>query len=162
MKKIIYGVSVTAIVVVAVSADIYFKKENSPYLKEEPLTERLGIGYKKLSDLVKVDERIGRNQSDVNSDLYQKNEGWLLRNQDIYCSNRLIDDVAKISADTGIKKFSANPNGTRMFMSIDEFKKNLGSLNELCVSGGEFEGEKVLEPTLFVSTEHMLWKRKVE
>ncbi|MEX0930544.1 MAG: hypothetical protein WDZ79_02575 [Candidatus Paceibacterota bacterium] len=148
-----------SVVIVLIFVFLANKDDSASYEKVVSLTERLGDEYVKLHEVVGVNERIGRYEGSVASPWYQKNEGWLLRNQTIYCSNRLIDDIEAISEESGIYKYTINPDGRRRFASIDAFKEHLVSLDELCVSEGEFREEAVLEPTLFITPEHSVWRR---
>ncbi len=160
MKKIfIYTVLIitTVIILFFLLEDTYNEQK---YTEVSLLTERLETGYKILHEIIENDERLGRNLENVESDLYQKNEGWLLRNKTVYCSNRLIDDIDQISAKSGIYKYTGNPDGNQLTMDVEKFKKHLVSLNELCVNETEFNGEKALEATLFIDPEHKIWKRK--
>lgn len=158
MKKILIGVVV--IVTIIVSIVVLNSGSKSNYVEVEPLTERIGTRYVLLHEIIMPDERLGRYEGNVDSDLYHKNEGWLLRNKTVYCSNRLIDHIDEISAVSEINKYTGNPEGNQLMMDIEQFKKNLVTLNELCVSETEFQGEKALEATLFIDPDHKIWKEK--
>ena len=136
------------------------RSSRAQYVEVEPLMTRLGSEYKALHEIIKSDERLATSANGADSSLYQKNEGWLLRNQTIYCANRITDEIEKISQDTGINQYAGNPDGTRRLMDSETFKNHLISLDELCVNEGEFNGERVLEATLFINPEHKIWQKR--
>lgn len=155
MKKIF----ITILILLVTGSLVYliFSNRNKDHEYQEValLTDRLGTEYKKLHEVVATNERLGINEDSVQSKLYQNNEGWLLRTQTVYCSNRLVDHIENISLETGINKYIAERN----FVSLEDFKEHIGNLDELCVSEALVEGEKVLETTLFISPEHKIWRR---
>ncbi|USN88086.1 MAG: hypothetical protein H6779_01405 [Candidatus Nomurabacteria bacterium] len=158
-KKILIWTLLILTVAGLLLAYLFENNNHNKYVEVNSITERLGTEYKILHEIIEPDERLGRHEKNVISDLYHKNEGWLLRNKTTYCSNRLIDDIDKISTKSGIYKYTGNPDGNQLTMDVEKFKKHLISLNELCVNETEFNGEKALEATLFISPEHKIWKK---
>lgn len=159
MKRNLLFLSIFVVTIVAIVL-LNHPGRSETYVEIESLTNRIGTGFVVLHEVIQQNERLGRYVSNVDSDFYQRNEGWLLRNMTVYCSNRLIDHIEQISAESGIYKYTGNPDGNQLTMDIEKFKKYLVSLNEICVSETEYDGERALQATLFIDPEHKIWKAR--
>jgi hypothetical protein len=157
-KKKIYAIFIFLIIFFVF---FLFTRDKKPaYVERNLLTDVLGDDYVILHKIINKDERLGVFSNNVaNSDWYFKNEGYLLRNYTIYCSNRLIDNIAKISTDAGIQKYQGD---YQKIVTRDDFKKHVIKMNSICVNSKISDsGEKILEVTWLIGNDHKIWKKNI-
>ncbi|HEV7702293.1 MAG TPA: hypothetical protein VGO63_02535 [Candidatus Paceibacterota bacterium] len=125
---------VAFIAVVGFSISSMFGDYQLPkYTKVGMLSDRMNSEIRLIGSLVTPEEKIAMYEhnlyeSNNGSSLYDKNGGWLLK-QEYYCSKNVSTHIEEISAKTGVNYYKGNTG----LVSLDDFKKYLIQNNAGCV-----------------------------
>ena len=127
------------------------------YRAIDTLRNRMTEELKLLPDLISSDEKLGSYENNLHSYLYYENEGWILRQPNIYCSKNIIPYIEALSEKIGVSLFKGN--GVDELISIESFKKYIGSQNSNCVYVTELANKSsVIAYPWFVDESFKVWK----
>lgn len=121
------------------------------------LNDRMSSNLQLLPELIGSNEKVGVYENNLHGDSYEKNEGWLLRQPNIYCSDNIANNIENISGKTGVEVYKGN--GPSEYISLEEFKNYLLKQNAKCVSVNVINGTKVISWEVFVGNDLKVWEQ---
>ena len=123
----------------------------------ESLQNRMTTEIKLLPELITSTEKIGQYENNLHGDWYDKNEGWALRQPDIYCSRNIAQHIDEVSAKTGISLYKGN--GATELLPLADFKNYLTSQRASCVYATSIDDDtKVIGYAWFIGNDLQVWR----
>jgi hypothetical protein len=123
----------------------------------ESLQNRMTTELKLLPELITSKEKIGQYENNLYGDWYEKNEGWVLRQPDVYCSRNIAQHIEGVSAKTGIALYKGN--GATELLSLADFKKYLTDQRANCVYATSIDDNtKVIGYAWFIDNDLRVWR----
>mgnify|MGYP001594391235 FL=1 len=122
------------VVVISFSISSMFSDYELPkYTKVGMLSDRMNSEIGLIGNLVTPEEKIAMYEHNLyesynGSSLYDKNGGWLLK-QEYYCAKNVSTHVEEISTKTGVNYYKGNTG----LVSLEDFKKYLTQNNAGCI-----------------------------
>lgn len=123
----------------------------------DSLQNRMTTELQLLPNLITSDEKIGQYENNLHGEWYEKNEGWALRQPDVYCSRNIAQHIEEISTKTGISLYKGNE--AAELLTLENFKNYLTSQRANCVYATSLDNNtKVIGWAWFVGDDLEVWK----
>ncbi len=110
---------------------------SSDYKQVATLNDRMSTKPTLIKELIRPNERIGTYESEVSTNLYENNGGWLL-NQKIYCASDIENHIGEFATQNNVKYFKGNdayllPTSQ---ITLEEFKQYILDSGSKCITKG--------------------------